>query len=65
VGFRTACGEGINRAISAVAVAGLFGVVFLSGQSIIAIDDEQMTTWIIFSMLILVAVLFFLSHPPV
>ena len=51
--------EGINRVISAVAVAGLFGVIFLSGQSIIAIDEEQMTTWIIFSMLILVAVLFF------
>ena len=57
--FAVKAGEGINRAISAVAVAGLFGVVFLSGQSIIAIDDEQMTTWIIFSMLILVAVLFF------
>ena len=52
-------GKGRNRIISAVAVAGLFGAVFLSGQSIIAIDDEQMTTWIIFSMLILVAVLFF------
>lgn len=51
--------EGRNRVISAVAVAGLFGVVFLSGQSIITIDEEQMTTWIIFSMLILVAVLFF------
>ena len=51
--------EGRNRVISAVAVAGLFGAVFLSGQSIITIDDEQMTTWIIFSMLILVAVLFF------
>ena len=51
--------KGRNRVISAVAVAGLFGVVFLSGQSIITIDDEQMTTWIIFSMLILVAVLFF------
>ena len=50
---------GRNRIISAIAVAGLFGVVFLSGQSIITIDDEQMTTWIIFSMLILVAVLFF------
>ncbi|MBD5545326.1 MAG: GHKL domain-containing protein [Lachnospiraceae bacterium] len=51
--------EGRNRVISVVAVAGLFGVIFLSGQSIITIDDEQMTTWIIFSMLILVAVLFF------
>lgn len=51
--------KGINRVISVVAVAGLFGVIFLSGQSIITVEDEQMTTWIIFSMLILVAVLFF------
>lgn len=51
--------EGRNRIISSVAVAGLFGVIFLSGQSIITISDEQMTTWIIFSMLILVAIQFF------
>lgn len=52
-------GEKKNRILSAVAVAGLFGMVFLSGQNIMTIDDEQMTTWIIFSMLILVAVLLF------
>lgn len=52
-------GEGTNRIISGIAIAGLFGVVFLSGQSVIAIEDEEMTMWIIFSMLILVAVLFF------
>lgn len=52
-------GEERNKVISGVAVAGLFGVVFLSGQNIITIDEEQMTTWIIFSMLILLAVLFF------
>ena len=51
--------EGRNRIISSVAVAGLFGVIFLSGQSTITISDEQMTTWIIFSMLILVAIQFF------
>ena len=51
--------EGRNRIISSVAVAGLFGVIFLSGQSTITISDEQMTTWIIFSMLILVATQFF------
>ena len=51
--------EGRNRVISAVAVAGLFGVIFLSGQNIITISDEQMTTWIIFSMLIFVAIQFF------
>lgn len=52
-------GEGRNRVISAVAVAGLFGVIYLSEQNIITIDEEQMTTWIIFSMLVLVAILFF------
>lgn len=51
--------EGRNRIISMVAIAGFFGVILLSGQSIITIDDDQMTTWIIFSMLILVAILFF------
>ena len=51
--------EGRNRVICAVAVAGLFGVIFLSGQNIITISDEQMTTWIIFSMLIFVAIQFF------
>lgn len=52
-------GQGINRMISGIAVAGIFGVVFLSGQNVIAIEDEEMTTWIIFAMLILVAVLLF------
>lgn len=52
-------GEGRNKIISAAAVAGLFGVIFLSGQDSIPISEEQMTTWVIFSMLILVAVLFF------
>lgn len=52
-------GAGRNRSISAVAVVGLFGVAFISGQDVIAIEEEQMTTWIIFSMLILVAVLLF------
>lgn len=48
-----------ERVTSVIAIAGLFGVIFLSGQSSIAISDEQLTTWIIFSMLIPMAVLFF------
>lgn len=48
-----------RRIVSAAAIAGLFGAVFLSGQSTIDINGEQMTVWIIFSMLILTAVLFF------
>lgn len=57
--FSQKAGQGINRILSGIAVAGIFGVVFLSGQNVIAIEDEEMTTWIIFSMLILMAVLFF------
>jgi len=57
--FPVKAGEGKSRIVSAVAVAGLFGVIFLSGQNVITINEEQMTTWIIFSMLVLVAVLFF------
>jgi len=48
-----------SRIIAGVAIAGLFGVVLLSGQNTITISDDQLTTWIIFSMLILVAILFF------
>lgn len=60
IAFFAVKGNGRPRRItSGIAVAGLFGVVFLSGQNIITISDEQMTTWIIFSMLVLVAVLFF------
>lgn len=48
-----------SRIISGIAIAGLLGVVLLSGQNTIDISDERLTTWIIFSMLILVAILFF------
>ena len=48
-----------SRIISGVAVAGLLGIVFLSGQHIIAISDDQLSTWSIYSVLILMAVLFY------
>lgn len=47
------------RIITGIAIAGLLGAVLLSGQNTIPISDDQLTTWIIFSMLILVAILFF------
>lgn len=47
------------RIITGAAIAGLLGTVLLSGQNTIPISDDQMTAWIIFSMLILVAILFF------
>ncbi len=48
-----------SRIIAGVAIAGLLGVVLLFGQHTIPISDDQLTTWMIFSMLILVAILFF------
>ncbi len=48
-----------SRIISGVAVAGLFGIVSLSGQHTIAISDDQLTPWLIYSVLILMAILFY------
>lgn len=48
-----------SRIITGIAIAGLLGIVLLSGQNTIFISDDQLTTWIIFSILILVAILFF------
>lgn len=48
-----------SRAIAGAALAGFLGVVLLSGQNAIAISDDQLTVWVIFALLILVAVLFF------
>ncbi len=60
IAFLAVKGNGRSRRItSVIAVAGLFGVIFLSGQDIITISDEQLTTWSIFSMLTPMAILFF------
>ena len=48
-----------SRIIAGVAITGLLGVVFLSGQNIITISDDQLTIWTIYSILILMAVMFF------
>ena len=48
-----------QRIISGVAVAGLLGIVLLSGQNAIVIDDDLLTTWLIFSVLILMAITVF------
>ena len=48
-----------SRIITGVVITGLLGVVFLSGQNIITISEDQMTTWTIYSVLILMAVMFF------
>ena len=48
-----------SRVIAGAALAGFLGVVLLSGQKTIAISDDQLTVWVIFALLILVAILFF------
>ena len=48
-----------SRVIAGAGVAGFLGVVLLSGQRTIAISDDQMTVWVIFALLILMAILFF------
>ena len=48
-----------SRMIAWVAVAGLLGVVFLSGQHTIAIDEDQLTKWVIFSVVIFFTIIFF------
>ncbi len=48
-----------SRLAAGISIAGLLGTVFLSGQDVITINDEQLTTWILFSMLIPMAVMFF------
>lgn len=48
-----------SRIIAGAAIAGLLGVVLLFGQHTIPISDDLLTTWMVFSMLILVAILFF------
>lgn len=48
-----------SQIITGIAIAGLLGAILLSGQNTIPISDGQLTTWVIFSMLILAAILFF------
>ncbi|MDE7362378.1 MAG: GHKL domain-containing protein [Oscillospiraceae bacterium] len=47
------------RIVVGVAITGLLGVVTLSGQHTITVSEDQLTTWLIFSVIILFAILFF------
>lgn len=47
------------RLASMVALLGMLGVIALSGQSVILLSDDRLTTWIILSLIILFGVLFF------
>lgn len=48
-----------SRLISAAAMLGLFGAVTLSEQTILQLNDDQIGTWIILSMVLLFSVLFY------
>lgn len=47
------------RIASVIALLGLFGVVMLSEQSIIPLNDDQLTTWTILSLVLMFAIMFF------
>lgn len=49
----------VFRLVSMIAVLGLFGVILLSSQSVILLSDDQLTTWVILSLVLMFAVLFF------
>lgn len=52
-------GKLLNRVSSILAVAGIFCVLILSEQSVVPLPDDQLITWIIFSVVLLMAVLFY------
>ena len=49
----------VSRIINGIGITGLLGIILLSGQRIIPINNDQQTTWVIFSVLILVAIITF------
>lgn len=51
--------NGMFRLTSAVALLGMFGIISLSEQSSISLSDNRLTTWIILSLMLIMAVLFF------
>lgn len=47
------------RPASIIAIMGLFGVIALSQQKIILLNNDQLTTWLIMAILFMIAVLLF------
>lgn len=47
------------RLAAMIALLGMFGVIALSGQNVIALNDDQLTSWTILSLLIMLSVLLF------
>lgn len=52
-------GKILNRVSSILAVMGMFCVLMLSEQSVVPLPDDQLITWTIFSVVLLMAVLFY------
>lgn len=51
--------QSVVRIAADIAILGLFGVVALSGQSISFLSDDLITTWMILSLVLTFAVMFF------
>lgn len=50
---------GTMRLFSVIVILGLFGTLILSQQKILPLDEDQIGSWIILSLVLLVAVMFF------
>ena len=50
---------GTMRLVSIIVILGLFGTITLSQQKIMPLDEEQIGSWIILSLVLLFAVMFF------
>lgn len=59
INLRISIEKEVTRFVSIIAVVGMFGVITLSGQKSIPLSDDQLTTWTILSLLLLLSVLFF------
>ena len=50
---------GTLRALSVLVILGMFGAVTLSEQTILPLNEDQVGTWIILSLILLFAILFY------
>lgn len=51
--------QSLNLIVSIIAVFGMLGVIMLNGQSANIISEDQLFTWSIFSVVLIIAVLFY------
>lgn len=52
-------GKALNQFVTITALAGMICVLLLTEQSVISLPDEQLMTWVILSVILLVSVLFY------